>query len=109
MTIEINQHELGDRNVWQDNRTLIDICNHVEGFSESDYKHISDGLLKILREEKLIKVKETTHKNCILVRGLKVFECMRCGRKSSNYSNGVLICNECCDEFGLCVICGKKL
>lgn len=55
MTIKINEYELNDRNVWQNSKTLKRICNHINGFGEEDYKHIADGILKILKDERIIK------------------------------------------------------
>jgi len=55
MALKIVKHELNERSVWQDSKTLKAICNHVNGFGEADYKHISDGIIKILKGEKLIE------------------------------------------------------
>ena len=55
MAIEINRKELKNRNEFDNSITLNAIYEHIEGFGESDYKHISDGIIKILKDENIIK------------------------------------------------------
>lgn len=50
-----------------------------------------------------------THKNCVCARGIKIFNCIRCGKESDNYMNGIDMCKECCKETNTCQICGIKL
>jgi len=57
MEITINKEELKNRNEFDDSITLYAIYKHIEGFGESDYKHISAGILKILSDENIIKDK----------------------------------------------------
>lgn len=44
-----------------------------------------------------------------LVRGLKFFKCLKCEKETDNYSNGVMICYDCCKESNTCRICGKEI
>jgi len=57
MAIRIDGHELERRTAFQDSITLVEICEHINGFGESDYKHIADGVIKILKENGLIEEK----------------------------------------------------
>ena len=34
--------------------------------------------------------------------------CIKCGKDSSNYVNGVSRCYDCCKETNTCRICGKE-
>lgn len=54
-------------------------------------------------------MKAKTHKNCIGVRGIKFFKCLRCDAESSNYMNGIMICHKCIEELNICPICGIEL
>lgn len=54
-------------------------------------------------------LKKFKHDQCIGVRGIKTFKCAKCDKPSNNYMNGVDLCSECCDQLGLCCICGSKL
>ena len=45
---------------------------------------------------------------CVIAKGIKFFKCIKCGKDSGNYVNGVSICNDCCKEDNICVICGKE-
>lgn len=49
------------------------------------------------------------HKNCPRARGIKEFECLLCGKKSTNYSNGIIVCKECCVKRNVCEICGRDM
>jgi len=54
-------------------------------------------------------MKAFIHKECLGVRGIKFFKCEKCGADSTNYSNGVNICHECCIKSNTCEVCGKKM
>lgn len=55
-------------------------------------------------------MKVNTHKNCLGARGIKMFKCIRCGRKDShNYMNGIDVCDACCHKDNICCICGELL
>lgn len=47
-------------------------------------------------------------KSCVIAKGIKFFKCIKCGKESGNYVNGVSICYDCCKEGDICVICGKE-
>lgn len=47
--------------------------------------------------------------NCIVMRGIKYFNCQKCGKKAANYMNGLDICDSCCQKEGICKVCGKKV
>jgi hypothetical protein len=59
MEYQIDKEKLYKRNPVEDSSTLIDICKHINGFGEHDYKHISDGIIEILKKEGLVKQHET--------------------------------------------------
>lgn len=48
-------------------------------------------------------------KKCFVAKGLKFFKCLKCGKETSNYYNGVIICYDCCKEANVCRICGKEI
>ena len=54
-------------------------------------------------------MKPIRHENCLGVRGIKTFKCIKCGKLSNNYMNGVDICFECCVKSNICQVCGKDL
>ena len=54
-------------------------------------------------------MKPITHNDCLGVRGIITFKCLRCGEESTNYMNGIKICRRCCEEIKICQICGKKI
>lgn len=49
------------------------------------------------------------YKMCLGTRGIKLFKCLKCGSDSTNYSNGVKICYECCAKNNICQVCGKEI
>lgn len=54
-------------------------------------------------------MKKFCHEECIGVRGIKNFKCTVCGKDSSNYSNGIDVCRDCCIEKNICEICGDDM
>lgn len=54
-------------------------------------------------------MKSILHENCYGVRGIKSFNCIKCGEHGINYSNGMNICDKCSKEYNLCKICGKEV
>lgn len=55
MAIKFDTKEFYSRTDCLDSSTLKAICEHINGFGEADYKHITDGIIKILKDEGLIK------------------------------------------------------
>lgn len=49
------------------------------------------------------------HKDCILVKGIKYFKCIKCGNKGSNYRNGITVYRDCVDKLNICSICGESM
>lgn len=49
------------------------------------------------------------HKTCMTVRGIKNFKCLVCDREATNYSNGIMVCDDCCSKKGICKICGEPM
>lgn len=49
------------------------------------------------------------HDECIIARGIKVYDCIKCGKTATNYTNGVNICIDCRVKLNLCAICGESL
>lgn len=54
-------------------------------------------------------MKVNMHTGCHGVRGIKMFNCVKCGRVAHNYYNGINICPECLFKGDLCAICGKAM
>lgn len=49
------------------------------------------------------------HKDCTIVRGIKTFKCLVCDKEATNYSNGIMVCSDCCIKKGICKICGEPM
>ena len=82
----------------------------------SRYKNCDDDINKkistsrgIILMKGIDDMKPITHKNCLGVRGIKVFKCIKCGCESQNYMNGIDVCKKCCEENNICQICGKDI
>lgn len=54
-------------------------------------------------------MKPFKHKDCLGVRGIKSFKCTSCNKETTNYLNGVDMCNSCCEEKKICRVCGNKV
>lgn len=54
-------------------------------------------------------MKSITHKDCLGVRGIMTFKCLRCNGESTNYMNGIRVCRKCCEETNTCQVCGKEI
>lgn len=52
-------------------------------------------------------MKPYIHKDCMGMRGIITFKCLRCNKESNNYSNGIKVCHDCCIANNICRICGK--
>jgi uncharacterized protein YihD (DUF1040 family) len=81
--------------------------NYANGVAVCDDCCTKKNICKICGLPKIKK--PTHHAHCSLVRGIKSFKCIVCGKDSTNYSNGVEVCKECCEKQNVCCICGCRI
>ena len=49
------------------------------------------------------------HKTCMIIRSIKTFRCLICNKEATNYSNGIMVCDDCCSKKDICKICGEPM
>lgn len=49
------------------------------------------------------------HSDCLGVRGVKLFNCVKCNKETNNYLNGINICKECCKKENICQVCENTI
>lgn len=78
---------------------------------ETYFKRLSKNIVKLINEGDKVNKFEMENgicEKCVIAKGIKFFKCIKCGKDSGNYVNGVSICYDCCKGANICRICGKE-